>query len=217
MKISYNSRAKRILFKRDSQTGQGIIVLPKRHKKFFIVSQLIPIFQKWFKTLPPFSKKEVSFEKHILYQGDLYQISRHIDQEVIFDSTHKICYVFEQSQDISLVIKTHLQKSAYTLFNTKSHEYAKQLGVSLGRIRIKETKRQWGSCSIKNDLSYSWRLIMAPSFVLDYICAHEVAHCSHRNHGPDFWNTVQRLHPSFKEARSWLRKNGRLLFQYMFS
>ncbi len=89
--------------------------------------------------------------------------------------------------------------------------HAETLGVSFGRIAIKDTRSRWGSCSSKGNLNFSWRLLLGPHSVFDYVVAHEVAHLKELNHSPAFWNHVETLCPDFKTQRAWLRKHGREL------
>ena len=77
-----------------------------------------------------------------------------------------------------------------------------------GRITLKDTSSRWGSCAANRNLAFSWRLVMAPLFVQDYVTAHEVAHLRHMNHGPRFWALVRDITPYTVEAMSWLRTEG---------
>ncbi|MBC8269352.1 MAG: M48 family metallopeptidase [Rhodospirillaceae bacterium] len=88
---------------------------------------------------------------------------------------------------------------------------ATQIGKKATRITIRDTRTRWGSCSFKGCLSFSWRLVMAPPGVLDYVVAHEVAHLAHMNHGPEFWDTVDSLCPNASNGRAWLSENGSAL------
>ena len=99
---------------------------------------------------------------------------------------------------------------------TRSRHYAAQLGRQVGRVTVRDTRSRWGSCSSKGDLSFCWRLILAPDFVIDYLAAHEVAHLKEMNHGPDFWATCTALCPRTKEAKRWLKQNGSRLFAVTF-
>lgn len=97
-----------------------------------------------------------------------------------------------------------------------SDRYAARLGQSYGRISLRDTRSRWGSCSSAGDLMYSWRLIMAPPKVLDYVAAHEVAHLVHMDHSHRFWEVVERLFPDHKACRSWLRDHGGSLHRVRF-
>jgi predicted metal-dependent hydrolase len=88
------------------------------------------------------------------------------------------------------------------------------LGVSIGRISVRDQSSRWGSCSTTGVLSYSWRLILAPSFVLDYLAVHEVAHLVEMNHSPRFWRLVHRLCPDAHRAKRWLDRHGTDLHRY---
>jgi predicted metal-dependent hydrolase len=92
--------------------------------------------------------------------------------------------------------------------------HTRNLGVRARRITLRDQATRWGSCSAKGLLSFSWRLILAPSFVLDYVAAHEVAHLLEMNHGPRFWKLVAGSVPRLDEAKRWLRLEGTNLYRY---
>ena len=94
------------------------------------------------------------------------------------------------------------------------NRHAANLGLHAGRVTVRDQKSRWGSCSTTGALSFSWRLIMAPSFVLDYVAAHEVAHLAEINHGPRFWALVARTMPQTEEAKRWLLTFGSDLHRY---
>jgi len=86
-------------------------------------------------------------------------------------------------------------------------------GAPVGRITIKDTRTRWGSCTADGALAFSWRLLMAPDFVQDYVAAHEVAHLRHMNHGPRFWALVDQLTPYTRQAIPWLQTHGASLLR----
>jgi predicted metal-dependent hydrolase len=97
-----------------------------------------------------------------------------------------------------------------------SDRHAAALGRGFGRLSLRDTRSRWGSCSAAGDLMYSWRLVMAPPEVLDYVAAHEVAHLAHMHHGPAFWAEVRRLYGDYRAARGWLRREGGALHRFRF-
>ncbi len=107
-----------------------------------------------------------------------------------------------------------LKKEARKEFEARTPDFATRLGVRHKRITVRDTASRWGSCSINGSLSYSWRLILAPSWVLDYVVAHEVAHMREMNHGPRFWKLVRDLVGDPRRAQKWLRDNGVALHRY---
>ncbi len=92
--------------------------------------------------------------------------------------------------------------------------HAKNLNCTPKRISIRDQATRWGSCSTTGTLSFSWRLIFAPPFVLDYVAAHEVAHLREMNHGPRFWRLVRETCPEMQKARAWLKANGSELHRF---
>lgn len=89
--------------------------------------------------------------------------------------------------------------------------YAEIIGVTYGRITIREQKSRWGSCSSKGNLNFNWKLVLAPPEVLDYVVVHELCHRLQMNHSTAFWNEVERILPDYRERRKWLKENGWLL------
>lgn len=92
--------------------------------------------------------------------------------------------------------------------------HAQRLAVRAKRITVRDQLSRWGSCSTTGALSFSWRLIMAPPLVLDYVAAHEVAHLREMNHGKKFWALVRETMPDMDQARAWLHANGTDLHRY---
>lgn len=95
-----------------------------------------------------------------------------------------------------------------------SSAYARRMNARFSRLTVRDTTSRWGSCSTTGALSYSWRLVLAPASVLDYVAAHEVAHLIEMNHGRAFWGLVEAHCPGAAEARRWLKRNGHALHRY---
>lgn len=102
----------------------------------------------------------------------------------------------------------HLKKEARADLAAAVARHAVALGVRPQAIRLKDTTSRWGSASARGVLAFSWRLVMAPPFVLDYVAAHEVAHLKEMNHSDRFWVICEGLCPATDTARIWLNKNG---------
>ncbi len=92
--------------------------------------------------------------------------------------------------------------------------HSARIGIKPIAIRLRDPKARWGSCSSRGNLSFSWRLILAPPHVLDYLAAHEVAHLREMHHGPSFWRLTRLLCPDTDRAEAWLRAHGSSLFAY---
>jgi predicted metal-dependent hydrolase len=87
-------------------------------------------------------------------------------------------------------------------------QHADTLGVRTTRLQVKELRSRWGSCSIDGVLSFSWRLVLAPPFVLDYLAAHETSHLKEMNHSRRFWAHVRKCMPDLERGRAWLHEHG---------
>ncbi len=107
-----------------------------------------------------------------------------------------------------------LRREAKHDLETASLKFAADLGVKIGRVAVRDQLSRWGSCSTTGVLSFSWRLILAPSYVLDYLAAHEVVHLLEMNHSARFWRLVQRLCPGHERAKVWLDVHGTDLHRY---
>jgi predicted metal-dependent hydrolase len=111
-------------------------------------------------------------------------------------------------------IREWLKNRARDAIVPLAHTKAAELGKTISRISLRDTVSHWGSCNRHHRLSFSWRLVFAPSHVLDYIVCHEVAHLDQLNHKPAFWKTVEKLCPEYETARQWLGKHGHTLYGY---
>ncbi len=118
------------------------------------------------------------------------------------------------AEDVSRHIEAWLRGEARRVLSELISAKAGQVGRLPTRISVRDTRSRWGSCSSAGALSFSWRLILAPPEVLDYVVAHEMAHLTHPGHGPEFWLTVARLTDHMDAGRAWLRRHGRELFRY---
>lgn len=96
----------------------------------------------------------------------------------------------------------------------EARRYAKALDVTYKRIQVRDQKTRWGSCSQSGTLAFSWRLILAPPFVLSYLAAHEITHVRHMNHSRRFWATLRDICPDSDRAEAWLNAHGRTLHGY---
>jgi predicted metal-dependent hydrolase len=145
---------------------------------------------------------------------------------------HKICFV-ESAREIVITSGNRIEvcgrygrgpgqllnwlcQQAVKDITVRVGQHSQELGLQPSRIRVADQSSRWGSCSASGTLSFSWRLVMAPEFVLDYVAAHEVAHLREMNHSKEFWRLVRQVIPDIDKARGWLRENGASLHSYVF-
>lgn len=112
--------------------------------------------------------------------------------------------------------KAFLKLRARDELASASDRYAGVLGCSYSRLSIRDTRSRWGSCSSDGVLMYSWRLIMAPPEILNYVAAHEAAHLVEMNHSDRFWAQVEAIFPDYDACRKWLRQHGDVLHRVRF-
>lgn len=123
-------------------------------------------------------------------------------------------HVSGRSEHVPRRLRDWLRTEASAEIGDRVRHCAARLGVVPGRITLRDTRSRWGSCGARAGLSFSWRLVMAPEPVLDYVVAHEVAHLVVRNHGPEFWAAVAALGVDIAGARAWLLRQGRELHRF---
>jgi predicted metal-dependent hydrolase len=108
-------------------------------------------------------------------------------------------------------VQDFLRRAALEDLEQAVAKHTATLGIPARKITIRDTRSRWGSCSSKGHLNFSWRLILAPPLVLDYLAAHEVAHLKEMNHSHRFWALTRKLCPRTDEAEAWLKRHGATL------
>ena len=110
----------------------------------------------------------------------------------------------------------HLQNKACVVIPRRVAYYAEKLGVSYGKITLRQQKTRWGSCAANGKLNFNWLLILAPPEVLDYVVVHELCHRREMNHSQAFWKEVEKILPDYRERQKWLKDNGWRLMEEGF-
>lgn len=113
-------------------------------------------------------------------------------------------------------IEAFLKERARDRAREAVERHARGIGRDVTRLSLRDTRSRWGSCTSKGSIMLSWRLIMAPPEILDYVAAHEVAHLRYMDHSAAFWDQVEALFPGHKRASGWLRDHGPGLHRYRF-
>lgn len=106
------------------------------------------------------------------------------------------------------VFEAWYKKQARAVLTERVEFFARKYGFKAGKIRISSARTRWGSCSAKSTLSFTWRLVMAPPQVIDYVVVHELCHLRELNHSKSFWAQVEAILPDYKSHRRWLKHNG---------
>jgi predicted metal-dependent hydrolase len=210
--IKRNAQAKRLILRVDESLGLPILVLPSRTSiaqgERFLRDHLDWLQEKLRRVVQPVAFSDgVVFPLRgtpcrIVARGGrgLVQLQRG-DAELVLS-------IPGEPEFVARRVTEWLRREARRDLEGAVERHAQALGRKPGGLRIADPKSRWGSCSSTGVLTFSWRLVMAPPRILNYLAAHEVAHLREMNHGEKFWMWVARLDPNYETARTWLNKSG---------
>lgn len=209
-----NARARRLILKIDPKTGGPVVIAPsqrdaKAAEKFvkakaeWLENQLLK--QPETLSLTPGSVIPIEGVPHELVLPDGKGRTKRIDGPSPQLASPGSDLTFHDR------VERYLRMLARKMIAERVEVHAGRLKVDPRRITIRDTRTRWGSCSSKGHLNFSWRLILAPPEILDYVVAHEVAHLIEMNHSGAFWTLVEQSYGPHTRARTWLRQNGRQL------
>ncbi|HEC25536.1 MAG TPA: M48 family peptidase [bacterium] len=156
-----------------------------------------------------YKPKEFVDGEEFLYLGNVYTLKLS-DQKQIELNDHLIfprAYLPRAKEKL----KEWYRAQALPVISKRVAYYSLMTGCKYKSVKISTAKKRWGSCGPSGTLNFSWRLIMTPAEIVDYLVVHEVSHIKHRNHSAEYWNMVKTILPYYKEHNKWLRENGRLL------
>jgi predicted metal-dependent hydrolase len=146
-----------------------------------------------------------------LYLGKQYELEIRANQKEIVEIEDKIYLGSTSKTHAKKYLLSWYKQQARKVISERVHHYAKISGVTFKSISLMEATTRWGSCSSAKSLNFNWKLIMAPLPVLDYVVTHEIAHLTEMNHSHDFWETVRKMYPLYREYRTWLKRHGHSL------
>mgnify|MGYP001949201205 CR=1 FL=1 len=215
-------RARRISIKIDEARRQVIVAVPGTARKLSEARKFVAAKWDWIAVQLEALPQPQPFVPggNITLYGELYHLTCPgprgrpvIDHETRNVSVPALEDAFAGRTRRLLIREARAELQAAT------DKYASVLGKQVEKISVRDTRSRWGSCITrggKGHISYSWRLIAAPPYVLDYVAAHECAHLVEMNHSAAFWNVVARLMPDYDTHRHWLKANGDLLHRVSF-
>ncbi len=199
-----------------NRQGNLVVRAPKR-ASLIEIEKFVRVKQSWIQEKSaqmrqrrPVAKAFVDGEK-FLFLGQEYQL-RIIDDyrsKLDFDGSFAISKYFLPKA--RRLFEEWYRRQARELLERRANFYEAQMGVVHRRLSITAASSRWGSCSSKATVNFSWRLIMAPMEVVDYVVVHELSHMLHHNHSGKFWLMVGRFCPDFRSAKFWLDRHGHRL------
>ncbi|MEA2021126.1 MAG: SprT family zinc-dependent metalloprotease [Candidatus Caldatribacteriota bacterium] len=158
-----------------------------------------------------FTKKEFIDGESFLYLGNYYKLRLVENQEIPLNFENVFYLSIKCLPNAKEIFINWYKKRAYEKICQRVKLYAQKEGFKYNRIKITNALKTWGSCSHKGNLNFTWRLIMAPLNIVDYVVVHELTHLNEKNHSRIFWDKVENLMPEYKRYNEWLKKNSHLL------
>ncbi len=213
--VRRSSRARRMTLRLLEDQGTVELVLPRRASvaagKRFVAAKLEWIIAR-MEDLPqrvPFAEGAV-----IPVLGEPVILRRLPSGVLPFGRMDGYFYLQGAEEGHAEQTRRWLIEEAHRAIVPRAHAMAERIGHTITRIGLRDPRTRWGSCSSDGNLSFSWRLVLAPAPVLDYVVAHEVAHLAHLDHSPAFWAIATELAEDTGSSRAWLRENGARLRRY---
>ena len=196
------------------------IVVPDQISDFTI-KELINKRISWIRkklqdesNIKPVIAKEYVDGESFTYLGNNYQLKSLVGSVSFVNVSSDYINVSlpkKSKENIKSLLEYWYKEKAIEILTEKTNRYAKIIGVSPTAISVGDYKSKWGSCSIEGKISYNWKIIIAPSRVLEYIVIHELCHMLEHNHSKEYWRHVNTYCNDFKESRKWLKINGKNL------
>jgi len=215
VRIRKNTRARRMILRIDNNINGAVVTLPSWTSER---EALLMVQEKsdWVLTKLDNMPTKISFESgvQIPFLGEYHIVYHDPNQKEVVKKGDNEIRLGGREEHLSRRLGDWLRKEAKIIIQPKAIEMAKKLNGKIGRISIRDTKSRWGSCAASGNLSFCWRLILTPEWVLNYVIAHEVSHLRHMNHGSEFWQTVADFNVRVDAARVWLSKNAEQLHRY---
>lgn len=215
VKVRLNPRARRMIVKVNPATGEVTVTAPSRrglaHAMDFARGEQAWIAGQLAKVPGPVA---LGPGASIPFRGAAHEIRIAARGPAPVWIADGVIWVRGELAHVQRRVLDFLKREARALFEERALTLAAKLGATPSRITVRDTASRWGSCSSTRSLSFSWRLILAPDFVLDYVVAHEVAHLREMNHSPRFWAHVRTLVADLDAPQDWLKTNGRDLQRY---
>ena len=145
------------------------------------------------------------------YLGKQYQLKIGKNYKIFNLSKNYLRLSERYQNNAKEVITSWYKRKAKQKIGERVRFYYALTGLKYGQIKINSARMRWGSCSHSGNLNFTWRLIMAPEEILDYVVVHEMVHLEEKNHAKRFWQKVEKIMPEYKEHKKWLKENGHFL------
>lgn len=184
------------------------------------IEQLLKDKQRWIKEKLALHKQQQPAPKRELLSGEAFPyLGRNYRLKIITGKLQPVKLLHGRLQVVVPKVMRHehiirdmlthwYRSQAELRFKEKVKRYASVVGVDPTDVSVKTFKSRWGSCNVKGEIQFHWKVIMAPHRIVDYVVVHELCHLKHHDHSPAFWKSVERIVPDYAECRAWLKEFG---------
>ena len=190
--------------------SEDLIKEKVKSKGKWIIKKLIDFKDMGFTA---FEREFINGES-FMYLGRNYMLNITVDESLLrpkielLDSRLQIKTPTKDKDILRKSMEKWYRREARKIIKKRVEFYKPKFSIEPESVKIKEQKKRWGSCTIKGDLLFNWRVIMAPSPIIDYIVVHEMSHLAIKNHSVKFWKSVENILPDYKDRRKWLKDYG---------
>ena len=215
VRLTTHARARRISLRLDPVKGCVLLVRPRRVSKAAAVAFAIEkadwIAKSLEELLPPIPFVDGAV---VPILNELHTIRHAPEARRGVWKEDGSLFISGDVAHLPRRVRDWLREEARRKISPVAHTLAERIGKAVTNIAVRDTRSRWGSCSADGRLSFSWRLVMTPTFVLHYVIAHEVAHLNELNHSKRFWQAVDSLTYERHAATQWLKREGAELYRY---
>lgn len=202
-----------------------VVLAPKRVPNSEILDLLVAK-RPWIRSklekqasLPRFTERRFVDDEVFLFLGEAYPLrvfdgrkaAAELEQGVFVVHARRAQTEARRARSIRAAFLQWYKAEAEVLFADRTAHYAEIMGATPRRLSYRDYKSMWGKCTGQGDITFNWKLVMAPPNIVDYVVVHEMAHLHHLNHSREFWDCVAAADPDYKANRKWLKDYGQTL------
>ncbi|MDI6744249.1 MAG: SprT family zinc-dependent metalloprotease [Thermodesulfovibrionales bacterium] len=219
IKIDKIIRSKRRTIALEVARDASLVVRAPYRTPLYFIEKVVFKKRFWIKEKQEFVRnryekivlKEFVSGEGFLYLGNTYKLEFVDISDISIEFNNNFQISRKYSDTAKELLIAWYKEQAYHKISERVDRYASMTGLKYTEVKISDAQKRWGSCSAKGNLNFSWRLIMAPLRVIDYVVVHELAHLEEKNHSKKFWNKIKIMMPDYEHYKDWLKENRHLL------
>jgi hypothetical protein len=207
----HNPRARRLILRLD-KTGQPVVTVPRFMPNWF-VKRFVAAHQAWItkaqRQLRQTQAEVINDDSLTLFGKQYRQVTKPTtDASRVSIKANQLIIAHHTGKTKQQILDQFLKNTATHYIGPRTHQLAKQMGVSFRKITLRAQATRWGSASSTGNLNFNWKLVHFTPKIIDSVIIHELAHLRHHNHSRDFWRFVEQFDPDYRLHRGWLKRQG---------